>query len=272
MPDAVGDLILLFGHGTDGGPVHRWLYEQAKILHRDLSPNNIMSRTIKRKNKEGVVEEKLCGVLTDFDLSSRTKDLVKDYMRTSQQRTGTPPYMAHGLLDGSDDRHLYRHDLESLFYIMLIIATHYEIELPTEEKDGGMRTRDGKLPYQRWFDEPSYEALASFKLSLFTKSTNLDLSPSFKDFDGWLIDLCDSFLQGFLYQRGYNSKLVRSRKMGQGSEDQDAPTFDDETLGGHVGYSTLINPVRELKGELEGLVIRYKSRPSTSARRKKARR
>ena len=30
--------------------------------------------------------------------------------------------MAHGLLDGSDPIHLYRHDLESLFYTTLILA------------------------------------------------------------------------------------------------------------------------------------------------------
>ena len=236
-----------------------------------------MSRVVVRKRVKGgrrVVEERLCGVLTDFDLSSRTKDLAKDYMRTSQQRTGTPPYMAHGLLSGSDDRHLYRHDLESLFYIMLIIATHYEIQLPTEGEDGGLRTRQGlkDLPYGTWFDQPLYQTLASCKHSLFMESTNFNLSPSFKEFDGWLVDFCNSFWRGFCSKRDYKCELVRLRKMGQGSEDQDAPMFDDETLGGHVDYSTLINPVRELKGELEGLVIRYKSRPSTSARRKKARR
>ena len=54
------------------------------------------------------------GVLTDHDPSSRTRDLKSDYTKTSQQRTGTPPYMAHGLLTGQSPLHLYRHDIESL--------------------------------------------------------------------------------------------------------------------------------------------------------------
>lgn len=78
-------------------------------------------------------------MLTDFNLASWTKDLGKDYTRTSQQRTETPPCMAHGLLDGSDDRHLYRHDPESLFYIMLIVATHYEIQLGNCVRDGDVK-------------------------------------------------------------------------------------------------------------------------------------
>jgi hypothetical protein len=49
---------------------------------------------------------------------------------------------------------------------------------------------------------------------------------------------------------------------GNSSEDE-APEFDDETLGGHVDYSALIDPVRRLKGELEGLIIRYDPSIST---------
>jgi hypothetical protein len=43
--------------------------------------------------------------------------------------------------------------------------------------------------------------------------------------------------------------------------------FDNETLGGHVNYSALINPVRSLKGELKGLDIRYdpKATPKDTA-------
>ena len=91
--------------------------------------------------------------------------------------------MAHGFLDGSEGLHLYRHDLESLFYIILVLATQYDIRPPTEE-EGGLYLRQGfkELPHQSWFDQPSYWTLAALKHAFFTKPTNLDLSPSFKDF------------------------------------------------------------------------------------------
>ena len=222
---------------------------------------------IVKENTEGVVEEKVYGVLIDFDLASRTQHLAKDYTRTSQQRTGTPPYMAYGLLNGSDGRHLYRHDLESLFYIMLIVATHYEIQLPTGGKSGGLRTRQGfkELPYELWFNQPSYKTLASFKATLITTRTGFDLSPSFKNFRGWLMSLRHSFWRGFRYKQDQDCdfELAQSREEGEGSEGQGMPTFDEETLGGHINYSALINPVRELKGELEGLIIRYDRPPLT---------
>jgi len=107
-----------------------------------------------------VVERKVYGVLTDYDLASWTRTLRDDYTKTSQQRTGTPPFMAVGLLDGTDALHLYRHDAESRFYIMLILATHYEIK---KGEGGGLRTRQGlqELPYQSWFDQPFYKGLAA---------------------------------------------------------------------------------------------------------------
>ncbi|KAJ3790477.1 hypothetical protein GGU10DRAFT_253116, partial [Lentinula aff. detonsa] len=72
-------------------------------LHRDLSIGNIMFR-----RKDG----KIYGVLNDFDFSSRDMDQGP----TSNHRTGTGPFMSTDLLKGG---HLFRHDLESLFNIML---------------------------------------------------------------------------------------------------------------------------------------------------------
>ena len=57
-----------------------------------------------------MVDRKVYGVLMDFDLSSWTSSLASDYTKTSQQRIGTPLYMAHRLLGGVDAIHLYRHD------------------------------------------------------------------------------------------------------------------------------------------------------------------
>jgi serine/threonine protein kinase len=206
-----------------------------------------------------IIEGKVYGVLTDYDLASWTASLTSDYTKTSQQRTGTPPYMAHGLLDGTDALHLYRHDVESLFYIMLILATHHEIQVPEKgENNGGVQTREGELPYRWWFNEPLYEHLAYFKQAFFSKLNDLDLSPSFKDFRGWLTDLRRSFRKGLLSRDIYKDELDQLQQHQDGeSEDEVMPTFNDETLGGHIHYSALIGPVRKLKGKLSGLVIRY---------------
>ena len=37
----------------------------------------------------------------------------------------------------------------------------------------------------------------------------------------------------------------------------DPVPFDDETLGGCVDYSSIIELTKYLKGELEGLIVRY---------------
>jgi len=217
-------------------------------------------------------------VLTDFDLASWKKELDNDYTKTSQQRTGTPPFMAYGLLKGIDPLHLYRHDLESLFYVMLITATHYEIQLPTKgKKDGGLRMRRGveELPYQDWFNQESYKALAASKREFFAHWGKFNLSPGFEDFRGWLEVIHTCFFNGF------HAKEVHMRKLelspwheDEGSEDDEAMiTFNDETLEGHVNYSSLINPVHKLKGKLKGLVVRYYDPTfQTSAGRAKTRR
>jgi serine/threonine protein kinase len=240
--------------------VHWWLREKVGILHRDLSLNNIMYRRINGK---------VYGVLTDFDLSSWTASLTGDYKSTSQQRTGTPPYMAYELLKGTENLHLYRHDVESLFYIMLILASHYEIHIPqdTEKEAGGVRMRRDPevLPYERWFDQPLYEALADFKSSFLRDSrTKLDLTPSFEDFRDWIESIRWSFRLGVLAHDNHRVHLeaIERSRNGQSGASRVAPTFDSETLGGHVCYSMLIDSARGLRGKLEGLIVRYDTTPA----------
>ena len=244
MSHAVGVFNWFIGHRTHVVLVHRWLYERAGILHRDLSLNNIMYR---------IVKGKVYGVLTDYDLASWTRWLTGNCTKTSEQRTGTPPFMAFGLLKGTDTLHLYRHDVESLFYIMVILATHYEIEGPKKGGEGGVRKRQGKLPFGRWFDQPFYEDLASFKKGFLSDFKDLDLSPTFEDLRGWLLKLRKSFRRGF--------QAKEQRLEGDDTEescDEGTPApFDGETLGGHVTYSALILPARSLTGALKGLIIRY---------------
>ncbi|KAJ8091134.1 hypothetical protein PM082_024615 [Marasmius tenuissimus] len=65
---------------------HQWLIEVAKIMHRDVSLNNLLYR-----KKEG----RTYGVLNDYDLAC---SLDKPEEPTSRQRTGTKPFIAMDLL------------------------------------------------------------------------------------------------------------------------------------------------------------------------------
>jgi len=223
-----------------------------------------MCRIVKEENKDGVTEKKVYGVLTDFDLASWKKDLGKKIWR---QKMGTVPFMAHELLESeeSDPRHLYRHDLESLFYVMLVVASHYEIELPARGEDGGLCERRGlrRLPYQTWFDEKPHRFLSCLKNGTLMWPTDLNLSPAFEDFRGWLMELYRSLSYGCWAKENHECELQRCKM--NGPKDQVMPTFNRETLGGYFRYSSLINPVRRLKGKLEGLIIRYDPPPQKSA-------
>ncbi|KAJ3723277.1 hypothetical protein C8R42DRAFT_32098 [Lentinula raphanica] len=96
--------------------IHQWLYECAGILHRDLSIGNLMFC-----RKEG----KVYGVLNDFDLSSTVDRMAQG--PSSKERTGTRPFMSPDLLDSHwKIGHLPRHDLESLFYIILCLVCRYD--------------------------------------------------------------------------------------------------------------------------------------------------
>jgi len=214
-----------------------------------------MCRIIELISAEGKTR-KVYGVLTDYDLSSWKEELKTDYTRTSQQRSGTPPYMAHELLKGRSRTHLYRHDMESLFYIMLLMCgrrtiVHSSGEADTEAKSGAVM-REGRLPYAEWFGTRNYASLGKYKSSFFLDLEDIDLSPPFEDFRVWLEDL------QYRFSEGISARDARMRREKRAGNSAGSP-FDDETLGGHINYSFFIEPVGRLTGQLEGLTIRYTS-------------
>ncbi|CAE6436339.1 unnamed protein product [Rhizoctonia solani] len=93
------------------------LYAKAKILHRDVSVNNLMVK------KDNPAE----GVLIDLDLGHTVPEDGKQPGPTSLHRTGTLPFMALDLLHGqSEYPHYHRHDLESFVYVLVWIVGKYE--------------------------------------------------------------------------------------------------------------------------------------------------
>ena len=223
-----------------------------------------MYRLIEELNAKGESERKAYGVLTDYDLSSWRKDLENDYTRTSHQRTGTPPYMAFELLQGTSTTHLYRHDLESLFYIMLLTAARNTI-VPTKgglgaEPKDQVVMRGRAPPYQKWFETQDFETLGSIKETFLSSKRKqaIELSPTFEAFRPWLQTLRYVLSTGFSYKGSHPSNVDAPPWMLNSAEGPVVPVpLDDETLGGWVNYPAIIEPIRHLENELEGLTIRY---------------
>ena len=91
-------------------PGYRWLYEVPKILHSDISLNNFML------HKEG---NNVCAVLNDLDLAV-SADITS---MSLNHRMGTKPFMVIDLIHPDLTEHMYHHDLELLFYILVWITS-----------------------------------------------------------------------------------------------------------------------------------------------------
>jgi len=120
--------------------------------------------------------------------------------------------------------------------------------------------REGELPYQKWFNGQDYDTLGSFKESFFTRMKAIKLSPAFEDFRIWLEHLQYCFSDGFEFKYSYEKRMRRA-----GNSAGELALFDDETLGGHIDYPSLIKPIGRLRGELKGLNVHYPvSQPPTA--------
>ncbi|KAL2887390.1 hypothetical protein HOO65_050511 [Ceratocystis lukuohia] len=104
---------------------HRSLHNDAKILHQDISPGNIII-------VDGQDEGKPKGILIDLDSSI---DLTEE-SGTERRIIGTKPFMAIGVLKAED--HTYRHDLESFLYVFLWTIITNRMENPPKTSKSTM--------------------------------------------------------------------------------------------------------------------------------------
>jgi Fungal protein kinase len=90
---------------------HRSLYQDGKILHRDISVNNMIIT-----DAHDVSDPR--GMLIDLDAAREV-----DVGRRATHSYGTVEFMAIEVLEGTVDT--YRHDLESIFYVFLWVIIRY---------------------------------------------------------------------------------------------------------------------------------------------------
>ncbi|KAG5638576.1 hypothetical protein H0H81_011796 [Sphagnurus paluster] len=193
---------------------HHHAYTTSRTLHRDLSENNLMFK----KCDDGDVK----GILNDWDMASKVDETDQVESSTAQHCTGTLPFMARDLLvDGNPPPHLYRHDLESFFYILVWAALRYDFKsgtrLPTPEC------------IQKW--ESSMEDAEDAKNMMITSGKRLKLILSHAQPQSrnrlvpWISSLGDLFYDGSDSER-------RSR---------DNPEWDSKTQGGFITFEKFMN-------------------------------
>ncbi|KHO00536.1 serine/threonine-protein kinase Sgk2 [Metarhizium album ARSEF 1941] len=128
----------------DAIKVHRSLYTDGKILHRDISENNIIITD--PENADGFK-----GMLIDLDLAKEEGKGPSG----ARHRTGTMEFMAIEVLLGIS--HTYRHDLEAFFYVLIWLCARRGWAL---SRASGQRPKKSML--SRWYTG-GYEDIAQSK-------------------------------------------------------------------------------------------------------------
>jgi hypothetical protein len=111
---------------------HKSLLEDGKILHRDVSENNIIITELP-------AEDDPKGRLIDLDLAKELDGMPSG----ARHRTGTMQFMAIEVLEGKG--HTYRHDLESFFYVFVWMCIRYGYEGTGRQKPKVMRPKTNIL-------------------------------------------------------------------------------------------------------------------------------
>ncbi|KAJ3829585.1 hypothetical protein F5880DRAFT_314260 [Lentinula raphanica] len=219
---------------------HHWVWKYPKILHRDISQGNIMVRV-----KDGVTY----GVLNDWDLASWVGRLEQG--PTSQFRTGTKPYMAHEQQRSKwKGPHRYRHDLESVFYVMTLFTFLYST--PSEKV---LDALDEDYQFEKWHQEDD-KFLAKTKFNLIGEPDwDPPVTQFFTGFKWWLIQLQELFSKGFQKQLEVHraqkvSKDLRQRVWSRSQPQiQQTQSFDEETLDGFITCEYIALVVHKFEGE-----------------------
>jgi len=190
----VTTLLLISWVDSPAGHYHAW--KDGRVLHRDLSEDNLMVYSVDNAKK-------VKGVVNDWDMSSKLGEDGNVIRSAAVHRTGTAPFMARDLLqEGVAWPHFYRHDMESLFYILVWAAVHYSLE---NEEQNRTKINSGKIhpELSQWMGEHRESYKVMFLLDDDKKDSIFShIGKEFKDVkEEWLEPLWN------LFNNAYSKKL-----------------------------------------------------------------
>ncbi|THG93744.1 hypothetical protein EW026_g7576 [Hermanssonia centrifuga] len=208
---------------------------KAKILHRDISANNVMWEM----HGDEVVFK-----LIDFDYAAYVDDEGRPVatIASSKHRTGTLPFMAYDLIVDMADRHkplhepvihMLCHDVESLYYLSGYSMT----TMPQVEND--VKRAIYREMVSSWQDG-SLGNIAGRKLMFFKDKTimTMSLPPQSLFLRPWLLRFCLVFRSA---QRKLEDRVM-------------SEPFDFETMGGTLTRDVITSALKRDKNPISGNV------------------
>ena len=185
---------------------HHDLYEKAGILHRDISINNLMVDPSDASK----------GILIDLDMAARDKDPDSGVkLEIPPLPGGTVPFRAADLCNHDPlPRTLYRHDLESFFFVLIWMAL-YRANKPIDA-------------YFSTWSTGTWSAIRVDKGGFLISPVDTNLPQDLPLRASWIEPLWKAFGDGYEARSGF-----------PGGADS-GPRVDEETLGNHVSYDVFM--------------------------------
>ncbi|KAK0189842.1 hypothetical protein F5146DRAFT_1224840 [Armillaria mellea] len=157
-------------------------------------------------------------------------DILQIHKRLDGHRTGTLPYMASELLvdkNGQPPKHLYRHDVESIFYAILLLCCRYQVlPTPTSSEPAPLTCEKVSSRFDEWYTLG--RATLRAKKVTFIMDDVIVVNSGFASFQPWLNDLHGQFSDGQSARSSHSHRQARGKATG---------AFDEETLQNQVSYS-----------------------------------
>ncbi|KAJ2907879.1 hypothetical protein GGI21_003446, partial [Coemansia aciculifera] len=156
---SVDELIVVI---ADVMRTHDWLLTECDLIHRDISPNNIL---IQRCDEADGGYSIPYGQLNDYDYAINPSE----ERNLRPERTGTLPFMSVHNLESSLDQRTELDDWESIICVLCWLATFgiNDGDAKKLKKLHSSLAKHRKLMVKEWVDSASVEVIAFEKRSVF---------------------------------------------------------------------------------------------------------